>query len=166
MEKLLDLQVKKEKYVQFLSQSKTLVISSMDDSGNPFISYAPYVIHDNRFYIFISKISDHYQYLEKNKVIHIMILADEAKSPNLFARERIRFQCSPDNVGNEDKEQIFEKFVEIHGAPMMGVLRGIDMSLFQLSPIEGRYVVGFGQAFDIDLSGKKFNHVVVDRSNR
>jgi heme iron utilization protein len=49
---------------------------------------------------------------------------------------------------------------------MTGVLRGLDMSLFELSPIEGRYVVGFGQAFDVDIFGGKFDHVVVDKNSR
>nr|WP_236290888.1 hypothetical protein [Paenibacillus allorhizoplanae] len=34
----------------------------------------------------------------------------------------------------------------------------LDFFLFELSTMEGRYVAGFGQAYDIDLAAKKFEH--------
>lgn len=166
MVKQIDFEQKKEQYLQFIDTCKTIVISSIDDNGDPFISYAPFVKHEGKFYIYISKISDHYQYIEKNNLIHIMLLADEQSSPNLFARERARFQCTAENIGNEGYEEIFDQFESIHGKPMMGVLRGLDLSLFELTPQEGRFVVGFGQAFDIDVTGDRFIHVVVDKKDK
>jgi putative heme iron utilization protein len=166
MQQQMNLDVKKERYLKFINECKTIVISSIDEVGDPFISYAPFVIIEDDFYIFISKISDHYKNIENNTYISIMMLSDESKSPNLFARERVRFKCTSKNIGNEDKEEIFAKFEEIHGAPMMSLLKNIDMSLFKLKPIEGRYVVGFGQAFEVDLIGDKFTQVIVDRENR
>ncbi|WP_042352910.1 HugZ family protein [Bacillus massiliigorillae] len=164
MVKQIDLAQKKEQYLEFINTRKTIVISSKDNNGDPFISYAPFVKHDGKFYIYISKISDHYQYIEENDLIHIMLLADEHGSSNLFARERARFQCTSENLGNEGYEEIFTEFENIHGKPMMGVLRGLDFSLFELVPQEGRFVVGFGQAFDIDVLGERFLHVVVDKT--
>jgi len=164
MQKQLNIETFKQKYVDFINETKTIVISTKDRNGDPFISYAPFVKHEESFYIFISKISDHYQFIEDNENIYIMLIADESKSPNLFARERARFQCTSENIGNEDQEEIFDKFEQIHGLPMMNMLRGIDMSLFKLTPSEGRYVIGFGAAFDVDLAANKFAHVVVDKN--
>ncbi|WP_019241067.1 MULTISPECIES: HugZ family pyridoxamine 5'-phosphate oxidase [Bacillus] len=166
MTKQIDIDQKREQYNQFVHKCKTIVISSKDQNGHPFISYSPFVQHDGNFYIYISKISDHYSYIEENDVIHVMLLADEQDASNLFARERARFQCTTTNIGNDGYEEIFDKFEEIHGAPMMGVLRGLDLSLFELTPIEGRYVVGFGLAFDIDLPGEKFHHVVREKKDK
>ncbi|MNP29527.1 hypothetical protein D3C76_1225560 [compost metagenome] len=50
-----------------------------------------------------------------------------------------------------------------HGAAMVNLLRGLDFSLFELTPLQGRYVVGFGLAFDIDVDANLFNHVVIDK---
>lgn len=166
MVKQIDITKKKDQYLQFIEKCKTVVISSLDSNGNPFTSYAPYVQHDGKIYIYISIITDHYKFIEDNNLISIMMITDEQDSPNLFARERVRFQCVAENVGNDGHEEIFAKFEKNHGAPMMGVLRGLDLSLFELMPKEGRYVVGFGQAFDIDLSGEKFEHVVVDKKDK
>ncbi|MGG3891168.1 HugZ family protein [Metabacillus fastidiosus] len=164
MEKQIDIVKRKEQYLQFIDKCKTVVISSKDENGDPFTSYAPYVQYNGKFYIYISIITDHYKFIEANNLISIMMLKDEQDAANLFARERARFQCIAENVGNDGHEEIFAKFENIHGAPMMGVLRGLDLSLFELTPKEGRYVIGFGQAFDIDLTGDKFEHVVVDKN--
>lgn len=166
MVKQIDIDKKKEQYLQFIDKCKTVVISSKDGNGDPFISYAPFVLQDGKFYIYISKISDHYSFIEENKLISIMLLADEQDAPNLFARERVRFQCETENVGNDGYEAVFAKFENNHGAPMMGVLQGLDLSLFELTPKEGRFVVGFGQAFDVDVSGEKFQHVVIDKKEK
>jgi len=45
----------------------------------------------------------------------------------------------------------------------MELLRSLDFSLFELTPIEGRYVVGFGKAFTIDIAKDTLIHVVVDK---
>lgn len=49
---------------------------------------------------------------------------------------------------------------------MMDLLRGLDFSLFELTPLHGRYVVGFGMAFDLDIDAEVFTHVVVDKKNK
>ncbi|WP_409340888.1 HugZ family protein [Paenibacillus sp. MBLB4367] len=164
--KQIDMEATKLRYVEFVESRKTLVISSLDEEGFPFISYAPFVKKDGKLYIYISKISDHYKYVETNERIHVLLIADETQSQNVFARERARWACSSVNLGNEGNEDIFQLFNESFNEKLMGMLRGLDFSLFELTPISGRYVVGFGQAFDVDLSGDKFEHVVVDRKDK
>lgn len=164
MKKEIDLNQQREEYVAFIEQQKTMVLSSLDLEGNPFTSYAPYVLHEGTFYIYISKISDHYAFIEKSPKVSGMILADEADSPNLFARKRARFECTSKIVADEAHEHIFEVFNEKHGKPMLDLLRGLDFSLFELTPEVGRYVVGFGKAFDINMATKELSHVVVDKN--
>ncbi|AZN39078.1 HugZ family pyridoxamine 5'-phosphate oxidase [Paenibacillus albus] len=156
----------KERYISFVNSRKSLVISSQDEQGVPFISYAPYIQAGGKLYIYISRISDHYRYVENNAHIHVMLIGDESASPNVFARERARWVCESKNLGNEGYEEIFALFDERFGDKMMGMLRGLDFSLFELTPSSGRYVVGFGQAFEVDLSGERFEHVVVDRKDK
>jgi len=161
--KQIDTESMKKKYIDFVESRKTLVISSIDENGDPFVSYAPFVKKDGKLYIYISRISDHYRYVEDNKRIYVMLIADEAQSQNTFARERARWACSTANIGNEGHDEVFALFNESFGGKLMDMLRGLDFSLFELTPIEGRYVVGFGQAFDVDISGDRFEHVVIDK---
>jgi len=164
--KTMDIGTMKQKYVDLTSSRKTLVISSLDEQGMPFISYAPFVKHNDRLYIYISRISDHYRYVESNERVHVMMIADESETQNVFARERARWSCTTANLGNEGHEEIFELFNTTFNEKLMTMLRGLDFSLFELTPVEGRFVVGFGQAFDVSLSGDKFEHVVVDKKDK
>ncbi|OCT16138.1 heme iron utilization protein [Paenibacillus pectinilyticus] len=160
--KQLDQELSKLQYLKFTDSLKTVMLSTVDDNGKPFVSYAPFVKKDGKLYIFISRIANHFRYMEANPSVDVMLIEDEASTENLFARQRARFVCNAVNVGNEDKEDIFELFGERFGKPMINVLKTLDFSLFELTTLEGRYVAGFGQAFDIDLAGTKFDHVARD----
>lgn len=67
----------KSRYDTFVASRKTIVISSNDADGTPFISYAPFVQHEGKLYIYISAIAEHYDFIEQNETIQIMMLADE-----------------------------------------------------------------------------------------
>lgn len=149
----------KVQYQTFAAGMKTLMLSTVDEHGKPFVSYAPFVKTNGKFYIYISKIANHYRYLEETSAVDAMLIEDEAKTANLFARQRARFVCTARNIGNADCDEIFALFEQRFGKSMMDMLRGLDFSLFELTPSEGRYVAGFGQAYDIDLSADKFEHV-------
>ncbi|MCR8644514.1 pyridoxamine 5'-phosphate oxidase family protein [Paenibacillus sp. N1-5-1-14] len=164
--KPIDTATMKVKFQEFIGSRKTLMISSQDETGAPFISYAPFVKVEGNLYIYISKISDHFRYVEENERIHVMMIADESETPNAFARERARYACSTENLGNEGNEEIFEQFNTKFSDKMMNMLRGLDFSLFKLTPLTGRFVVGFGQAYDVDITGEKFEHIVVDKKDK
>ncbi|EUJ47762.1 HugZ family pyridoxamine 5'-phosphate oxidase [Paenilisteria rocourtiae] len=153
----------KSRYDAFVTSRKTIVISSNDADGNPFISYAPFIRHEGKLYIYISAIAEHYNFIEQNKTIQIMMLADEQGTKNLFARERLYFKCTAENIGNDNLEAIFEKMTAIHGSQLIQLLRTIDMSIFELTPLDGRYVIGFGQAFTVDFATEKLEHIVVEK---
>lgn len=163
MKKPVDLEKNKEKYLQFVESRKNLILSLIDDEGKPFSSYAPFVKKDGKLYIYISKIAEHYDLMEKNDFVDAFLIADEYSTPNKFATERVRWTCTSINLGNEGNEDIFAMFNADHGTKMMDVLRGLDFSLFELTPLQGRYVVGFGMAFNIDIDANVFTHVVVDK---
>ncbi|MFC5471787.1 HugZ family protein [Cohnella suwonensis] len=160
--KQLDKEKVKLQYLTFASSLKTLMLGTVDDGGNPFVSYAPFVKLNGKLYVYISSIAHHYRHIENHPAVDAMLIEDESASANLFARQRARFVCTAVNVGNEGNEEVFAQFEERFGKGMIGMLRGLDFSLFELTAREGRYVAGFGQAFDIDLAGEKFEHVARD----
>lgn len=151
-------------YQDFLGSQKTLIISSTDEEGTPFISYAPAVVHEGRFYIYVSRIAEHYWHLAANDAVSVLLIADEAESTNLFARQRVRFSCAAERLDDTGEHgEIFDRFRERFNASLIDLLRTLDFSLFELTPHDGRYVVGFGKAYDVDLAGTRFEHVVVDQ---
>lgn len=163
MKRPVDVEQNKENYLKFIEDRKTMIISMLDSEGQPFISNAPCIRNDGKFYIYISQIADHYNYIENSKYVDVLLIADESATNNKFATERARWKCVPKNIGNEGHEELFDKFKEQHGAATVNLLRTLDFSLFELTPLTGRYVVGFGMAFDVDVDGDRFIHVVVDK---
>ncbi|MBM3114339.1 HugZ family protein [Jeongeupia naejangsanensis] len=159
----LDLPAAKQRYLDFVASRKTLAISCIADDGSPFISYAPFVHADGKLYIYISQLAEHYQLIDRRHQANVMLLADESESSNLFGRERSRWLCAVRNLGNEGNEPVFSLFNARFGEKMLSLLRGLDFSLFELTPQPGRYVVGFGQAFDVSIDGTQFDHVVIDK---
>lgn len=164
MAQVVDVEKSKQHYLEFFAGRKTLVMSMNDEEGNPFVSYAPFVKKDGKLYVYLSRLADHYSPMERNETIHVMMRADESETKNHFAMERVRFVCKPANVGDEGYEDVFELFSKAHNAKLIELLRTLDFSLFELTPLSGRYVGGFGQAFDlVDLDATVFRHVVVDK---
>lgn len=161
--KPINIEKEKENFIAFMERKKSCVLSMMDDEGQPFISNAAFVKYGEAFYIYISSIAEHFNFINKSEVIDLMLVADESDTHNHFATERARFKCVPKNLGNEGNEEIFAEFSKVHGDKMMSMLRTLDFSLFALTPKEGRYVVGFGKAFNVTISGTLFEHVVIDK---
>ncbi|MBO7746104.1 pyridoxamine 5'-phosphate oxidase family protein [Paenibacillus sp. MWE-103] len=145
--------------LNFVGSLKTLVLSTVDELGSPYASYAPFVRKDGLFYVYLSRIADHYRHLERSPLTDALLIEDESRTANPFARRRARFACRAENLGNEGHEAIFALFAERFGQSTIAMLRGLDFSLFALEPRTGRYVAGFGRAYDIDPAGGGFAHV-------
>jgi putative heme iron utilization protein len=137
--------------IDLLLQSQTnLVIASVTGDGMPLASQAPFVVDDQgNFLVLVSGLAEHGRSLRMARQVHIMIMVDEARLANPFARERLTYLCSVaqlDPVGTvwQDAQhrmkRRFGKFVET-------LLQLPDFCGYRLTPIEGRYVAGFGEAF-------------------
>ena len=77
-----------------LFKQKSLMISSLTEMGEPFISYAPFAKVGDKIYIYISKAAEHYYNISRNPKIAIMLIEDEAASKTVFARCRVSFNAT------------------------------------------------------------------------
>ncbi|MFC4602105.1 HugZ family protein [Rhodococcus kronopolitis] len=150
-------------YRAFLAERKTVVIATPDQNGDPFLSIAPFVVHDGALYVYVSEIAEHYAYLRDAQSVRVMIHGDEATSANIFGVERASFVCTAEQTTDDGHDGVFEKFAERTNAKLVDLLRGLDFHLFRLTPQAGRYVVGFGKAFEVSFDGSRFDHVVIDK---
>ncbi len=69
---------------QFLENLKSLTISSIDEKGYPFSSYAPFVKYNHKYYVYLSSIAKHSSNLTKNKIASIFFSEDEKDCSNIF----------------------------------------------------------------------------------
>ena len=133
-----------------INNQKSLMISSLGGDNNPEISYAPFVMVNDKIYTYLSKAANHYYNLRDNHKCSVMMIEDDSVCKTIFARTRVSFNCEA-KMMEDVSEEIFAKFDEIHDAKMMAMFKKMDFDMFELSIKSGRLVKGFGQAYEIKL---------------
>ncbi|MEA5579484.1 HugZ family protein [Anabaena sp. UHCC 0451] len=140
-------------YEKFPQEFASIIISTVNAQGIPNASYTPFVMDEfKNIYIYVSGLSSHTTNIQVNPYVSVLFIEDEAKSPNIFARRRLNFDCTATLVERETEkwQQIVKEFQERFGE-IIEVLRGLaDFRIFQLTPTKGRYVIGFGAAYNIN----------------
>lgn len=140
--------------METLLNQKSVIISSLNGDKLPEISYAPFIMQNQKIYVYISKTAPHYHNLVENPHCSIMLIEDESMCKTIFARGRVCFECMASKI--EPTDELLEVFSKRQGAQMMMVLKTLDFDFFELLPRKGRLVKGFGQAFDITLKDGEF----------
>ena len=153
----------KNRYEDFLNGFDSLCMSTVDKEGWPLISYAPFVVDDNRsFYVFLSDLAKHTSYLRESGKASVMYIEDENATAQIFARTSVTFQCDVIEMTRSSKsaEGMLSEMEDRFGELLITLRSLSDFHLFHLSPNNGTFVMGFGQAYSI--SGEKMkilNHV-------
>ncbi|WP_036590140.1 HugZ family protein [Oceanospirillum maris] len=150
--------------IDFINSRKSLLISSIQPDGKPYASYAPFAIGDDCLYVLLSEIALHAVNLQHNPAASVLIVQDEDSSKELFARVRVNYSVEAELL-EVDSEQWFQG-VDIMEARLGDRIRNLsqlsDFRLFRLKPQGGRFVKGFGAAFDLagnTLAGEAVNQL-------
>ncbi|QIR35784.1 HugZ family protein [Tolypothrix sp. PCC 7910] len=139
-------------YEKFTDQFQSVIISTVSAEGIPNASYAPFVMDDSyNIYIYISGLVTHTKNLYDNPRISVLFIEDENQAHQIFARRRLSFDCTATLIERETDhwQKIVERFQNRFGE-IIEVFRGLaDFRIFKLTPSQGRFVVGFGSAYNI-----------------
>ena len=143
---------------KLIEEMRSLQLSTVGTDGVPHCGYTPYLYQaSGSFYIFVSQLAAHTRNLLANKTVAIMIIADEQSTSQIFARARVNYLCDATRVAPESQDYalVLDDYQQRHGK-MAGLLRQLpDFILFQLQPMSGQFVMGFGKAYTLtgdDLS--------------
>ena len=145
-----------EELGRLIAGVKCCELSTVSPRGAPLASYAPvYVDADRCFYVYVSAMAKHYGHLRKSGVASLMLIEDEATAENLFARKRLTVDCEARLVPRASEEWgAIMGLMEERLGETLGYLRELtDFDLFQLTPNEGRLVLGFGKAYRVAGKG-------------
>lgn len=144
-----------KRYQKLLISQQTIMLSTASSSGVPDISYAPFIRSDSGvFYIYVSEMARHTTHLLTNPQASLLFIKPEADCQNLFARERAILNCTVQKIPKSDKtyEQQLDALQAKFG-DVLSLLRTLtDFHLFALQPESGRYIIGFGRAFNIQVN--------------
>ncbi|OBS09889.1 HugZ family pyridoxamine 5'-phosphate oxidase [Acidihalobacter prosperus] len=133
---------------------RSLILATLDDDGVPHASPAPFVRDDAHgdYYVYVSGLSAHTRHLATGRPASVLLIEDEAATAQIFARVRLSQTCAVDEIAQASPAwgHRLEAFSERFGQ-VIEVLRSLpDFRLFRLRPRDGgRFVTGFGRAFDL-----------------
>jgi len=158
-----------QKQAELLAQKfETLQLATINNDGFPEISYAPFVAHNDCFYIFISELAAHTRNLLEQPIASVMLIEDEPAADNAFARKRLTYRCEARQVIRETQEFTEQvNNMEHRFGTMIKLLTQLnDFHLFALKPASGQYVAGFGKTYEIVYPQKTFRPVTQDDIKR
>lgn len=146
-----------QEMLAFRDSFGSVIIASIDRHQQAIASYAPLLRYEDRFFIYISEMAEHYQSIRANPhSIEVLFLEDEKEAKSVILRKRLKYKAKAVFKEKDSEfEQIFDHFEANH--PSSGGLKTIrkmgDFHLVELFFKEGRFVKGFGAAYDIDEKG-------------
>ena len=151
-------------YEKFPTEFTSIIMSTVSKEGIPDASYAPFVIDDDKnIYIYVSGLATHTQNIHNHPFVSVLFIEDEVKTKQIFARRRLNFDCTANLIERESEkwQQIVDKFA-IRFGELISTLRSLpDFRIFQLTPKNGRFVIGFGAAYNI--SSDNINQLVLSK---
>ncbi len=135
----------------FRDSRQTLQLGTVDKQGKPHTSYAPFAFSERGYYILVSDLAQHGQNLKECKAVSIMMIEDETQAKSIFARRRLSFDTQAIHI-ERDSDQWdagIRVLIDRLGEMAENLSQLGDFNLYRLNPVIGRYVKGFGKAFDV-----------------
>jgi putative heme iron utilization protein len=132
----------------------SVMLATQSAEHVPDVSYAPVRLDNNAaFMIYVSTLSRHTHNLKAGGECSVMLIDDESRSEQLFARPRLTFNCGVEAIerDTEAHKAWMADFTKSFGKIMNVLGTMADFQFFRLKPLRrGRLVYGFGRAFDVD----------------
>jgi len=146
-----------------LQSFDSVLLSTVSEKAEPLASFSPYIRLDGCFYILVSELAEHTRNMQANQKASLMFIESEASAKNIYARKRAVIQVDTEQLNDEAQiTPIIELMREKHGQTV-SLLAGLDdFKMHKLVPTKGRYVVGFGKAYDWDFNTNVMSHVSAD----
>lgn len=140
----------KLKIKEFIDSYNSIFLATIVNN-NPVISTAPLLRSNNKFYIYISEMAEHYSSIKQNPdKVRFMIVEDESKAKSPINKKRVTYTAKARFV--EDKTEfnfVFDDFIKKvgSGSGVEMIREMLDFHLIELEVISGRAYLGFGQVY-------------------
>ncbi len=136
---------------EFRDSRLTLQLGTLNKNGKPHTSYAPFAFSENGYYILVSDLATHGQNLKDCDAVSIMMIEDERCARSIFARRRLSFDTHATLIERDTVQ--WQEGIERMQARLGSMIDDLsqlgDFHLYRLKPEMGRYVKGFGKAFNV-----------------
>lgn len=139
---------------EFMLSFNSVSLATLNADKEVVCSYAPFVNTSWGNYIYISEVSEHFNNIKENpNNIEIMFLEDESKAASVILRKRLRYRVKASFIERGEMfDKIYDEFEKQTGGEggIKTIRNMLDFHLVKLEFQKGRFVKGFGQAYDIE----------------
>ncbi len=146
-----------QEYLTLRDRASSAHLATLSSNDSPEASYAPCVWYRADCYLFLSDLASHTGNLMRNPEIGLMLI--ETESDNPFARRRITLRGSARVIARDNDlfKLVLAEFQHRFGKVMKTIEPLPDFRLFCIRPRSGRFIRGFGQAYE--LAGDKLDRL-------
>jgi putative heme iron utilization protein len=126
-------------------------LATLATDSVPEASYAPLVWFEGNCYLFLSLLASHTGNLTRDPEISLMLIQAETTAGNAFARRRINYHGKVEVIAGDDVlfDLVLDEF-DRHFGKVMELIRPLpDFLLFRVNLRSGRFIRGFGQAYQL-----------------
>ena len=144
----------------FEESFNSVVLGTVNADNFPHSSYAPFVRDEQKnLYFFLSGLTQHTNNLENNGKVSILFLEPESEAKEIFARKRLTYEATSTLLERDSKDWNLTctLFKERFGNIISQFQSMPDFRIFKAVPSKGRFVFGFGAAYDV--TGKNLDQL-------
>ena len=149
-----------------LQSSHSIQLATLNDHGQPEISYAPYIRYNNHFYLYLSSLAKHSRNLVLNPEFSCMVIEDEAGCKQPFARKRLRATAVSSVV--DKSSDVYAKVMDSFNQQFGNVIELLqtfpDFNCYEITIKKGSLVLGFGRAYSFE--GNEFERLSLLREGQ
>lgn len=153
----------KEEIEAFKTGFHSACLATLNAKGEVICSYAPIIQTKNGDYLYISELSEHFEGIYTHpENIEVLFIEDESKTVSVILRKRLRLKANASIIQRGvEFERVYDEFEKqnVNDESIKTIRHLLDFHLIKLDYKGGRFVKGFGQAYEL-LENGEVKHIV------
>lgn len=136
----------------FLAQRKILMLSTLDSSGEPYVSCAPFALSGEAFYVPLDGCAARACSLQTAPPPAMVLMVEEERvDSGILAQTRVIYQVTAQPIDFEDArwDEGISVLAQRHGNRVLSLSQFHDFRLFRLTAIRGRFITRTGRAYTL-----------------
>ncbi len=130
---------------ELIFSMKSVVLSTIDEFGNPYASYAPFGVYHGDYYLIVSNSARHTQHVRRFNKAGLLWVEDESKAQSVFFRKRfyLETEVTLDVLDQGVIDMMKSRFKDTFTTLML-----MDFTIIKCVGLNGQLILGPGLAFD------------------
>ena len=136
---------------RLIRATRVAALGTLHD-GEPNLAMVAYAFADDfsAFYIHVSKLGKHTAHMEKDPRVSLLIVETDDRRPDPQTLARVSLRGVAEMLPRTDPGYTHVKDIYLARFPEAGQLFSLgDFNLWRITPKGGRFVAGFGRAFNL-----------------